>query len=141
MRSERESEAEHGQETTQSGGERQQRREPTQSRGRDKTQSRDEAEQRRENPAEFREMNVEMRETELAGEARFFIERAAARVRLVIITTRTKLKRGAHLAPLTPLSGAAHARSCIRRAGEQRRLRGALHAHMNSPRNRGATFK
>ena len=72
-------------------------------------------------------MNVEMREPELAGGACFFIENARHE-RVVIIITRKKLRRGAHLAPLTPLSGAAHARSCIRRAGEQRSLRGALHA-------------
>ena len=36
--------------------------------------------------------------------------------------------KGAHLAPLTPLTEAAHARNCIRRAREQRRLRGALQA-------------
>ena len=36
--------------------------------------------------------------------------------------------KGAHLAPRTPLTGAAHARNCISREREQRRLRGALQA-------------
>ena len=40
---------------------------------RETEQRRDGAEQRRENPAEFRAINVNKREPELAGEARFFI--------------------------------------------------------------------
>ena len=36
--------------------------------------------------------------------------------------------RGVHLAPLTPLTRTAHARSCTMRALAQRRLRGAQQA-------------
>ena len=79
-------------------------------------------------PAEFCAMNVEMREPEFAGEARSFIGSAQQQPIARGDCRHAHAAKGAYLAPLTPLTGAAHARNCIRRAREQRRLRGALQA-------------
>ena len=98
---------------------------------RETTQSRRAEARHRRKPAEFRAMSVEMCEPQLAGESRSFIGSAQKQPnarKQPKAKTNTQPK-GAHLAPLTPLNGAAHARGCIRRAGEQRRLRGALQAH------------
>ena len=78
-------------------------------------------------PAELHAMLIEMREPELAGEARSFIGSAQQQSALGDCR-HAHTAKGAHLAPLTPLTGAAHARGCIRRAREQRRLCGALQA-------------
>ena len=68
-----------------------------------------------------------MREPEFAGEARSFIGSAQQQSGRGDCR-HAYMAKGAHLAPLTPLTGAAHARNCIRRAREQRRLHGALQA-------------
>ena len=73
-------------------------------------------------------MSVEMREPELAGEAHPFIVSAQKQPSAGGDCRQAHAAKGAHLAPLTPLTGAAHARGCIRRAREQRRLRCALQA-------------
>ena len=80
-----------------------------------------------------------MRELEFAGEARSFIGSAQQRLSARGDYRHAHAAKGAHLAPLMPLTGAAHARNCIRRVREQRRLRGALQAraYMNTSRNRG----
>ena len=75
--------------------------------------------------AESSAISENEKETETRWEARCYIESAQRRVRVVANATRTQPKRGAHLAPLTSLTGAAHARGCIRRAREQHRSRGA----------------
>ena len=49
-------------------------------------------------------------------EARCYIETAPRRVRVVAMATRTQPRRGAHLAPLTPLIRADHARNRTTRA-------------------------
>ena len=69
-----------------------------------------------------------MREPEFAGEARSFIGSAQQRLSARGDCCHAHAAKGAHLAPLTPLTGAAHARNCIKRAREHRRLRGALNA-------------
>ena len=84
----------------------------------------------RRKPAEFRAMNVEMREPELAGETRSFIGSAQQQLSTLGNCRHAHAAKGAHLAPLTPLTGAAHARGCIRRTCEQRGLRGALQARI-----------
>ena len=71
-----------------------------------------EARQRRK-PAEFRAMYVEMREPKLAGEARSFIGSAQQQPRARGDCRHAQAAKGGHLAPLTPLTGAAPARGCI----------------------------
>ena len=84
------------------------------------TEQRREAEQSKEKTGRVPCNERKMREPEFAGEAR------SIQVRVVIVATRTQRKT--HLEPLTQLTGAAHACSCIWRARERRRLRGTLQA-------------
>ena len=74
----------------------------------------------------------EMRKPELGGSA-LFIGSAQQQLSVRGDCRHVHAVKGAHLAPLTPLTGAAHARGCIRRASELRRLRGALQARVKSP--------
>ena len=72
---------------------------------------------------------------------RRFTESAQRRVLVVTIATRTQPRKGAHLAPLTPLTRAAHARSCIRRARAQTpltRRTASARRIQSAPRNKGA---
>ena len=71
-------------------------------------------------------MSEEMHEPELAGKARSFKGSAQKQPSSLRARGDNHHAQGAHLAPLTPLTGAAHARGCIRRVREQCRLRGAL---------------
>ena len=62
-------------------------------------------------PAEFRAKEREKKRVGTGWRARCYIESAPRRVRVVAIATRTQPRRGAHLAPPTPLIRAAHART------------------------------
>ena len=77
---------------------------------------------------ERKEVNVGTR-----WEARCYtsIESEPRRLRVVAIATHRQPTSGAHLAPLTPLTRAAHARDCTRNARTQQRLR-------SNPQARGA---
>ena len=78
---------------------------------REETRQRQRQKQNKEKPAEFRAMNVKCA-------SRNSLERSSKRA-------WKGADKGGHLAPLTPLTRAAHARKCARRAREQSRLRGA----------------
>ena len=96
-----------------------QRREPTQRRGRD----RDDAK------AKNRQCNKrEMREPHFAGEARSFIGSAQQQLSARGDCSHAHTRRDAHIASLTPLTGAARAQLREARVRAQHRLRGALEA-------------
>ena len=84
------------------------------------------AEQRRGAKAQRRRA-AEVETGRVPCEARYYIlaESTPSRVRVVAIAMCTQPRRGAYLAPLTPLIRAAHARDCTTRARTQHRLRGA----------------
>ena len=113
------------------------RAEPRREQSRAETEARQNAEKqrteqrRRQKPAEFRAMNVNKREPELAGGARSYIGSARCTSKCAWRRSpraRNKTVRGADLAPLTPLTGTPDARSCVRRARKQHRNCGALKA-------------
>ena len=73
-------------------------------------------------PAEFRAEREKGNASRNAGEKRSYIGSArASGARGDCSHAHTK--RDAHLASLTPLTGAAHSRNCVKRARAQRRLR------------------
>ena len=69
-----------------------------------------------------------MREPELAKEARSFIGSAQQQISARGDCSHAHTRRDAHLASLTPLTGAARAQLSEARARAQHRLRGALQA-------------
>ena len=84
---------------------------------RDECRSRGECRSRRrsrslEKPVEFSAMNKTEKRARTRWGSRCLMESAQRRVRVVTIATRTQPRRGAHLAPLTPLVRAPHARMC-----------------------------
>ena len=85
------------------------------------------AEQQRSKPAEFRAKRRKRETSRNAGEKRSYIGSARARGALGDCS-HANTRRDAHLASLTPLTGAAQARGCANRACAQRRLRGAPQA-------------
>jgi hypothetical protein len=88
------------------GGPAKTRAEPRDETEREQRQRQKQRQKQRQNPAEFRAMNVNKRELELAGRARDYIESVQRRVRVVAMSTSTQPRGGAHLAALTPLIGA-----------------------------------
>ena len=82
-------------------------------------------------------MTVEIRESELAGEARSFIGSAQKQSSARGNCRHAHSAKGAHLAPLTQLTGAAYERGY--NAAYAAHCKRA--AHMNAPRNRGRLKK